>query len=126
MSIKEKVCCFCSFAATGVPGPWDEVVYETDRFLVLPTKGSLVPGWLLVAAKRHAICAGALSAAEHDELRECVSVAKDLVASKFGSPTVFEHGPSEEHTALGCGIDHAHIHVVPLQFSLKAAAAAHF
>jgi len=107
--------------ATGVSAPWDTVLHESGNFVIVPTKGALVPGWLLVVAKRHALCVGALSGTELDELTSCLTWARDLVQENFGPPTIFEHGPSQAGTTLGCGIDHVHVHVAPLKFSLQKA-----
>lgn len=115
-------CAFCRSLLTGTSGaPWDTILKETERFVVSPTKGSLLPGWLLVVAKRHAICSGALTTNELKELQNTIAMAKEIVRENFGPPTVFEHGPSCAGTALGCGIDHQHVHVVPLHFSLTRA-----
>lgn len=106
---------------SGVLSPWDTVLHDSGNFVILPTKGALIPGWLLVVAKRHALCAGALSTSEIDELTSCLTSASDLVQKHFGAPSIFEHGPSREGTTIGCGIDHLHVHVAPLKFSLRRA-----
>jgi hypothetical protein len=63
---------------------------------------------------------------EFEELGTSISIACEMVRRNFGEPTVFEHGPCFPGTPVGCGIDHLHIHVVPLPFSLKQAASALF
>ena len=122
MSPEHTSCCFCqNLAATGVSAPWDTVLHDSGNFVVVPTKGALVPGWLLIVAKRHTLCAGALSISELWELTSCLTSASDLVRENFGEPTIFEHGPCEAGTTLGCGIDHLHLHLAPLKFSLRRA-----
>jgi ATP adenylyltransferase len=122
MSPEQPRCCFCqTFTTAQGNAPWDTVLHDSGNFLVLPTRGALVPGWLLVIAKRHALCVGALSGAELDELTGCLATARSLVQENFGSPTIFEHGPSQAGTSLGCGVDHMHLHVAPLKFSLRKA-----
>ena len=64
---------------------------------------------------------GALSIEEFEELRINVREAREMVQKSFYEPTIFEHGPSSFGTSIGCGIDHQHVHVVPLPFSLKRA-----
>ena len=32
--------------------------------------------------------------------------------------TMFEHGASHTGSIMGCGVDHAHVHLVPLDFNL--------
>lgn len=122
MNSGQTSCCFCdSLKTAGANAPWDTVLHDSGNFTIVPTKGALVPGWLLVVAKRHALCVGALSSPELDELKSCLAFARDLVQKNFGAPTIFEHGPSRAGTTIGCGIDHVHAHVVPLQFSLRKA-----
>jgi len=100
---------------------WDQRLTETPDYVVVPTKGALVPGWLLVVSKEHALCAGALPHAKLDGLKAALDDAKALVEPKFGPVTFFEHGPVVAGTGLGCGIDHLHVHVAPLNFSLREA-----
>jgi len=127
MSPEQSHCCFCqTLDTTGGSAPWDTVLHDSGNFLIVPTKGALVPGWLLVIAKRHALCAGALSGSELDELTRCLATASSLVQENFGVPTIFEHGPSKAGTSLGCGIDHLHLHVAPLKFSLRKAVSDRF
>jgi hypothetical protein len=61
---------------------------------------------------------GAIPTFLHDELQEVVGFASDILEHVYVAPTVFEHGPSEEGQDVGCGVDHAHFHLVPLRFSL--------
>jgi ATP adenylyltransferase len=122
MDPRQTPCCFCkSLKTAGAEAPWDTVLHDSGNFAIVPTKGALVPGWLLVVAKRHALCVGALSNPELDELKSCLALAQNMVRQNFGAPTVFEHGPSRAGTTLGCGIDHVHVHVAPLHFSLRKA-----
>jgi ATP adenylyltransferase len=100
---------------------WDRVLAQTADYIVVPTKGALVPGWVLVVAKEHSLCAGALEQTATASLDEAIAIAKDLIEPKFGPVTLFEHGPVTDGSALGCGVDHLHIHVAPLAFSLRAA-----
>jgi len=127
MSPKTAGCCFCDGVVRGGSGaPWDTVLYDSGNFIITPTKGALVPGWLLVVAKQHKLCSGALSDSELTELTDCLSTAKRMVRENFGEPTIFEHGPCKSGTAVGCGIDHLHLHVVPLRFSLRRASTSTF
>jgi len=119
--IHNRSCVFCE-SFTGQPRqPWDTVVAETRDYVVAPSKGALVPGWLLVISKQHFLCTGSLQRSAYTGLIEAVGIAQSLVERRFGPATVFEHGPTRSGTPLGCGIDHLHIHVVPLAFSLSAA-----
>ncbi len=39
--------------------PWDQVLLETANFVVVPTIGAIVEGWLLVVSKEGLVCMGA-------------------------------------------------------------------
>jgi diadenosine tetraphosphate (Ap4A) HIT family hydrolase len=112
-------CPFCERLLHGSSNaPWDTTLAETQTYKIVPTKGALVPGWLLVISKKHVLCAGALDADEFNDLEETINLGRQLVGSNFGPATVFEHGPQLPETSLGCGIDHLHFHIAPLRFSL--------
>lgn len=103
--------------------PWDVPLVATEDFVVVPTKGALVPGWALVIPRTHILSFASLHQALHAELNEVLAQAEEGIASAYGPCTLFEHGAATHGTAFGCGIDHAHLHIAPLSFSLLAAAA---
>ena len=49
---------------------------------------------------------------EFIELLDQVAVR---VRAEYGSLIMFEHGASSENSPTGCGVDHAHFHIVPSQ-----------
>jgi hypothetical protein len=51
-------------------------------------------------------------------MKERVSV---YLTVKYGNLCAFEHGPGRKGRQIGCGVDHAHIHVVPVNFDLISA-----
>ena len=118
----QQSCTYCSNilspAAQPPLEPWDTVIHETPSFVVTPTVGALIEGWILIISKRHVPAMGALTREELCELNELVMKIRDLMESTYGSVVVFEHGPACEGTTFGCGIDHAHFHVVPLRIAL--------
>lgn len=99
---------------------WDFPIRIGSDYVVVAAKGPLLPGWLLVVSKRHTLCSGRLSSEEMRNIQFGIESAKSLIRKPFGAATVFESGPAIEGTAVGCGIDHAHFHIVPLSFSLSA------
>jgi len=102
--------------------PWDLVLKDLSSFVVAPSKGALVEGWLLVVSKEHLLSSAAMSLTPRADLEAALKAATALVESRFGPATIFEHGPSQNGSPIGCGIDHMHLHVVPLTFSLRRAA----
>ena len=102
---------------------WDTILDSTRNFVAAPTLGSLVEGWVLIIPKQHKLSISAIrSESERQELNRLISRLSERMEKTWGrSPTIFEHGPSEAGEKIGCGINHAHLHLVPLSFSLRSA-----
>ena len=92
---------------------WDQILIENSNFIVVPSKGSIIPGWLLIIPKRHIINFGALTEIEREELKTLLDRIDENYNLTFGKPTIFEHGPGKRFSPVGCGIDHAHLHLIP-------------
>lgn len=123
----KAACRFCRVVLGGQPlaQPWDHVLLESENFVVLPSKGSLVPGWLLVVPKAHQLSLAACSSSQATELESIIALCAHAVERTFGPATMFEHGAVNEGTSWGCGIDHAHAHVLHLPFDLSESIATH-
>ena len=93
--------------------PWDQVLHETDHFVVVPTVGALVEGWLLIITKQPYLCMGGMPTGEFHELSSLKELVCSVLSECYGDITVFEHGPSQPGQGVGCGVDHAHLHVLP-------------
>lgn len=105
--------------STGDSPPWDTVLAETERFVVVPSLGSLVPGWLLVVPKLPALALGDLPNDFFPELESLVIEVKETLSTVFQQPTiVWENGAASRGAKLGCGVDHAHLHIVPFKMNL--------
>jgi ATP adenylyltransferase len=120
-------CRFCEMLIEGAAdsATWT-VVAETERFVAVPSIGALVPGWLLVIPKRHVLNLGALAPVDIEILESDLTAIGAWWSETFGPLTMFEHGPKEPSSNVGCGVDHAHMHLVPLDaFDLLAAAKQH-
>jgi ATP adenylyltransferase len=90
---------------------WDTVLYEDDDVVVVPTLGSLVPDWLLVVPKTHVLNFSIWSGARGRNALQLVEAVHHRLSN--GSPAIwFEHGASEQGSEVGCGVDHAHIHLL--------------
>lgn len=116
-----KTCKFCSVFDLA-EAPCDRPVLRTPNFIVAPTVGALVPGWMLIVSREHHISAGSLPTPLFAELRETIDRVFSAMTQIDTTPAVFEHGPACENTSVGCGIDHCHMHVVPVDFDLYAEA----
>jgi hypothetical protein len=98
---------------------FNETLFETKNFKVIPTLGSLIEGWLLVLPKRHFISFGAINNDHlYNELDILLSKLSIIVEREYGNYIIFEHGPVLPQTLVGCGVDYAHLHIVPINIDL--------
>lgn len=116
------VCKFCNKfnnnSSSSLINSYDKILFESQNFVVTPTIGSLVDGWVLIISKNHLISVGQLSKLHYEELQFVVREVKRILQSNYNNVFVFEHGPFSASQTTGCGIDHLHLHVVPLKFDL--------
>jgi ATP adenylyltransferase len=118
-------CCLCSNLVSANSGEnWNKPLFESTNFVVIPSLGSLVEGWVLIVPKSHFICIGAFPADLLAELEQTKVAVAGILSQKYGEICAFEHGPHALNRKIGCGVDHAHLHLVPLQFDLRFAAKA--
>jgi diadenosine tetraphosphate (Ap4A) HIT family hydrolase len=110
-------CRFCSHVrakseASNIDTPW----MKDSDYAALVTVGALVPGWSLICPVGHGLN---LSANYKDSAfwRFC-GAAMEVVCRTYGPVTIFEHGARYDGSLTGCGTNHAHLHVVPLNFDL--------
>jgi diadenosine tetraphosphate (Ap4A) HIT family hydrolase len=97
--------------------PYDQPLVETSNFFVIPSIGALVPGWLLICPKTHATNMSAFY--RSPELAELRRSLTRMLANQFDAPVrAFEHGAFRAGSRTGCGVDHAHLHLVPLSSPL--------
>ncbi len=114
-------CRLCRGISDPTPNFWDRVLFESRHFVVVASLGALVEGWLLIVPKEHVVSFGAISRDLEGELETLKADISAMVNLIFGGACIFEHGPAGERRAVGCGVDHAHLHVVPIKFDLAAA-----
>lgn len=117
-------CCFCEEIASGpnrnfasrYPEAASRIMWTDGKLFAMPCIGQLQPGHFLIMPVAHH--ATLREAAVHvDRLDERVdiaiaSVSENLWIGKSRS-LVFEHGARDPQDG-GCGIYHAHLHVVPV------------
>lgn len=90
----------------------DRVVARAGSFVAFPTIGQIYPRYLLIVPEDHVENLAGLVPERMSELARFVEQLTERVAA--GSPWVaFEHGAAQA-TGGGCGIYHAHLHLVPL------------
>ena len=90
----------------------DRPLLARAEWLVAPTLGAIVPNWLLLIS-RDPVLNFRVWAERHDrrpaELLRDLRVHLGLCADEI---IWFEHGPFSPGTLIGCGLDHAHIHIL--------------
>lgn len=104
-------CIFCNIDTTKI---YNTILDETDNFIVVPTLGSLVDGYILIVSKRHILNMGELSNKEKEEYIDLINKYRELFNKIYGSyPIVFEHGTSKNDITLtSSSVIHAHTHIV--------------
>lgn len=111
-------CTFCSG-----PDP-SEVVTDTPGGLrAIASYGAFVPGWTIVVPPAHVPSTTALSREAGREFANFRSDVGALIESRLGPYVMFEHGAADFSRPAGCGVDHAHVHMVPLDIDLRRAIA---
>lgn len=121
---RATMCTMCDTLAAPT-SECDRPVLDSGNFVVLPSLGSLVEGWLLILPKTHAISMGGLSSPLANEMLDLKDYLWSVLESTYGCAVAFEHGPAAPRRAVGCGVDHAHLHLVPVSFNVVRAAAPH-
>jgi ATP adenylyltransferase len=115
----------CQLCARDPNKPWNVPLLESPNFVVLPSLGALVEGWLLIVPKHHFVSFGEIPDTVTSEFVNLKAATCEIIRQVYGTVCAFEHGPSRAGCNVGCGVDHAHVHLVPLEFDLAAAVAPH-
>jgi len=95
-------------------------VFETNNFVVVPSLGSLIEGWLLIVPKAYYLNFSQLSEGLMAEVDSIVQHLQGRLLPLFENEhyVLFEHGPADLLSKAGCGVDYAHLHWVPFGFDL--------
>jgi len=118
----KKECPFCAELQDKTLNPLRKhrIVCETEHFVVFPTVGCLVVNYLLVVPKKHHTCIGHLSDAEYRDLNIVLKKIHNNNNVVLRSSTImYEHGSAVENPNAGNSVFHAHLHVLPLNDTLK-------
>ena len=98
--------------------PCNEVLLESNSYVVTTSLGAFIEGWTLLISKRHVTSMSQLSLPEIEELDSLIYEIRKTIETNYGPSIVFEHGALTPGTNFGCGIDHAHVHIVPFEDSI--------
>lgn len=114
-------CRLCwAMSASGRRHPVNSVLFETDRYAVVPALGALVSGYVMLVSKDHCASAATIEAAELAVLEALLTEVLAMLRQKFAGSSwlVFEHGTALQCGTKACCVDHLHLHLVPLQMDL--------
>ena len=113
-------CQFCGeLESRTLPAPLAASTDITQRFVVdaahwvaFPSVSPLRIGHVLVVPRRHLCSCAQASTHERAELEAITTDLSERLRTLGDKTLVFEHGIGQGRTG-GCGIDHAHLHMVP-------------
>ena len=93
--------------------PSDVVLHRDEDMIVCPTLGSFMPYWYLIIPTQHHL--NFVDWASEADKRSIADEVQRLVRDVLGENDDyiwFEHGPASRGSITGCGVDHAHVHVI--------------
>ena len=117
-----RECDFCNefvggndnaFAERYRRNPRYRVLSTTDGFRVLPSLGLIAEGHLLIASAPHHRAMADMSPESVTRLENLTRQVRAILSDTYGTCVFFEHGIRTSGSG-GCGIDHAHLHAVPV------------
>lgn len=97
---------------SGLGSDCDQVILETNDCVVAPTLGSIIPNWLLVVPHHAAVNFREWRSATGSSPDALLRAVLEKLDVRPGQAIWFEHGPSAAGSLLGCGVDHAHLHIL--------------
>lgn len=100
----------------GAPQGPDEIFDEDlacyTEAAVIPTRGALVVGWVLIVPRTPCLSIAELKQPDRVRLLAIADEVSARISAHVGTSVIFEHGPKRAGTVVGCGVDQAHLHVV--------------
>ncbi|HLD58433.1 MAG TPA: hypothetical protein VI977_02215 [archaeon] len=116
-------CAYCAFVEGGADNfkgrnIGNRILFESKNFVVFPTIGQIVEGYLLIAPKKHFISIAAIPKSMFSELEKLQKKVRAVLEENYSTPLFFEHGPVSETKKGSCCITHAHLHAVPIELDI--------
>lgn len=119
-----EICLELSGAKTSVfheyyPEFATRTLLETDNFLIMPCIGQLVQMHCMLIPKKHDCTIAKSSSGLLPEIEFLLTTFSNSYVSENEKLLIFEHGVNNNEQG-GCGIYHAHLHLLPLQKHIHA------
>jgi diadenosine tetraphosphate (Ap4A) HIT family hydrolase len=115
--LKLEGCKFCYLDSS------EQILKETENYFIIPSVGSIVPGYLLLISKLHFPSCGSIDKSLIDEFLKLKSEAKTVLEQAFGKGCIFyEHGRAGSSLTLKQKAEicyHAHLHCVAVDIDLE-------
>jgi diadenosine tetraphosphate (Ap4A) HIT family hydrolase len=91
----------------------DRRIFLGETVCVIPSLGQIVEGHVLLAPLVHLTALSDMVSNEIEEIESLCHHARAALRRIYGTCIFFEHGVGRAGTG-GCGIEHAHMHAVPV------------
>ena len=92
--------------------PYDQQLFAHEDWLVAPTLGAIIPGWLLALPRRAVLSFRDWEASGGRSALSVLDAVTTHLGLQMDEIIWFEHGPAKPGTLVGCGLDHAHLHIL--------------
>ena len=103
-------CPFCQIDNTKI---YNQTIEETKNFIIKPTLGSIVPGYILVIPKKHVSSILNLDLELKKEYKSILNKYRCIFKKMYGIyPLIFEHGTIDSNESTSQSVIHAHTHIV--------------
>lgn len=98
----------------------NRTLLESQNFRVIPSIGAIVEGWVLLIPKKHYVSFSEIDETLLFEAKNLGERTRALLHNTYQCEIVsFENGANSKNNLIGCGVDYAHIHFVPIKINLK-------
>lgn len=92
--------------------PYDRQLFDGGDWVAAPSLGAIVPGWLLAVPRRPVLSFRDWEASGGSPVQSVLKVLSAHLGLRADELIWFEHGPAKAGSPVGCGLDHAHLHVL--------------
>lgn len=117
-------CLFCNISDGTAPvegQPENIVLYESQNFYVKPALGQFIEGYCLIVSKEHVRTMAELPSDFRNELRDLLDEFGHRLSRMYPEGRcVFEHGSICPQNRAGSCIDHAHVHLLPVNCDVRS------
>ena len=90
------------------------IIAESEHFIVMPTIGAFVEGYVMIVSKEHYECIAKMPEQYIYEIEQLIDRIRKYIQKTYIMDAIcFEHGSISCRNQAGGCITHAHLHIVP-------------